>query len=53
MYLFVVKKDQTVKKGDIIGFVGSTGKSTANHIHYEIWKNEIRIDPYPFCFLDF
>lgn len=52
MYLFVVKEGQTVKKGDIIGFVGSTGKSTANHIHYEIWKNDIRIDPYPFCFVE-
>jgi len=53
MYLFVVKEGQVLKKGDIIGFVGSTGKSTANHIHFEISKNDIRIDPYPFCFLEF
>lgn len=52
MYLFIIKKGQIVKKGEIIGFVGSTGKSTANHIHYEIWKNNVRIDPYPFCFLE-
>jgi len=52
MYLFIVKEGQTVKKGEIIGFVGSTGKSTADHIHFEVWKNSDRIDPYPFCFLD-
>lgn len=52
MYLFIVKEGQTIKKGEIIGFVGSTGKSTANHIHFEVWKNGDRIDPYPFCFLD-
>ncbi|MEM8765191.1 MAG: M23 family metallopeptidase [Bacteroidota bacterium] len=52
MYLFVVEKDQDVKKGDIIGYVGNTGKSTNNHIHYEVWKDGIKIDPYPFCFLE-
>ena len=52
MYLFIVKKGDKVNKGDIIGFVGSTGKSTADHIHFEISKNNIRIDPYPFCFLE-
>lgn len=52
MYLFVVEKGQTIIKGDIIGYVGSTGKSTANHIHYEILKNGKPIDPYPFCFLE-
>jgi len=52
MYLFIVKDGQTVKKGEIIGFVGSSGKSTADHIHFEIWKNDDRIDPYPFCFLE-
>ncbi len=52
MYLFIVKEGQPIKKGQIIGFVGSTGKSTADHIHYELWKNNARIDPYPFCFLE-
>ncbi|NKI28200.1 M23 family metallopeptidase [Arenibacter sp. 6A1] len=52
MFLFIVKQGQTVKKGEIIGFVGSSGKSTGNHIHYELWKNGQRIDPYPFCLLD-
>lgn len=52
MYVFVVKEGFEVKKGDIIGFVGSTGKSTGNHIHFEIIKNNNRIDPYPFFSLN-
>jgi len=52
LYVSVVKKGFKVKKGDIIGFVGSTGKSTAPHLHYEIKKNGVLIDPYPYCFLD-
>lgn len=51
MYLFSVKKGMRVKKGDIIGFVGNTGKSTGPHLHYEIRKFNKPIDPYPFCFL--
>lgn len=48
----VVTKDQTVKKGDIIGMVGSTGKSTGDHLHYEIIKNKKAIDPYLFVNLN-
>ncbi|PCI96049.1 MAG: hypothetical protein COB15_11420 [Flavobacteriales bacterium] len=52
MSKIIVKKGQKVKKGDIIGFVGTSGKSTAPHLHYEIKKNKKHIDPYPFCFID-
>lgn len=51
MYTFIVKKGQSVKKGDIIGFVGSTGHSTGPHLHYEVKKNGVLVDPYPYCFL--
>ncbi len=34
-----VKLGQKVMRGDVIGYVGSTGKSTGPHIHYEVWKD--------------
>ena len=43
--LFIVNPNEKVKKGQIIGFLGSTGASTAPHLHYEVWKNEKVINP--------
>jgi len=40
-----VKKGQKIKKGDVIGKVGSTGRSTGAHLHYEILKNKKRVNP--------
>jgi murein DD-endopeptidase MepM/ murein hydrolase activator NlpD len=37
-----------VKKGDVIGLVGSTGKSTGNHLHFEIRQGTKPIDPIAF-----
>ncbi len=42
---FNVKAGQTVKRGQIIGYVGNTGTSTAPHLHYEVILNDKRIDP--------
>ncbi|MDD3303669.1 MAG: M23 family metallopeptidase [Clostridia bacterium] len=39
---------QQVKRGEVIGFVGDTGESFGNHLHFEVYKNGERIDPYPF-----
>lgn len=36
---FNVRAGQQVKRGDVVGFVGSTGRSTSPHLHYEIWMN--------------
>ncbi|WP_299157890.1 M23 family metallopeptidase [uncultured Eudoraea sp.] len=45
-----VKRNQKVKRGDLIGFVGSTGRSEAPHVHYEVWKEGERINPINFYY---
>jgi murein DD-endopeptidase MepM/ murein hydrolase activator NlpD len=46
------KVGQAVKRGEIIGWVGSTGKSTGPHCHYEVHKGGNRIDPVYFFYND-
>ena len=43
-----VKVNQKVKRGDVIGYVGKTGRSTGYHVHYEVHKNHKPVDPYPY-----
>lgn len=43
---------QTVKRGEVIGWVGSTGKSTGPHCHYEVHKNGNAVDPVYFFYND-
>ena len=42
---FAVAPGQTIHRGDIIGYVGSTGRSTSSHLHYEILLNGKLTDP--------
>ncbi len=42
---FAVKRGAKVKRGDLIGYVGNTGSSTAPHCHYEVRKNDRPVNP--------
>ncbi len=52
MHGFAVKKGQKVKRGDLIGYVGDTGLSTAPHLHYEVFVNGIHANPVHYFFND-
>ena len=47
-----VRAGQSVKRGEVIGWVGSTGKSTGPHCHYEVHKNGEKLDPVYFFYND-
>jgi murein DD-endopeptidase MepM/ murein hydrolase activator NlpD len=48
MSSFIVQPGQQVKKGEIVGYVGSTGRSTGNHLHYEVRIDGAPVNPLPF-----
>ena len=52
MSKYIVKKGQKVKRGEVIGYVGNTGISTAPHLHYEVRKDNKKINPVNFYFND-
>jgi murein DD-endopeptidase MepM/ murein hydrolase activator NlpD len=52
MFRIKAKPGTKVKRGEIIGWVGSTGKSTGPHCHYEVHKNGRPIDPVYFFYND-
>ena len=47
-----VRKGQKVKRGQCIGFIGNTGKTTGVHLHYEVLKNNVQINPINFFYND-
>ncbi|MDB4326632.1 M23 family metallopeptidase [Flavobacteriaceae bacterium] len=45
-----VRRGRKVKRGDLIGYVGNTGRSAGPHLHYEIFKDKKRINPLNFYY---
>lgn len=46
----VVRKNKKVKKGDLIGYVGSSGMTVTPHLHYEVMKDNLRVNPTNYFF---
>lgn len=48
----LVEEGEEVKRGDLIGKVGSTGRSSQPHLHYEVWYKGVAQNPVNYCFID-
>jgi murein DD-endopeptidase MepM/ murein hydrolase activator NlpD len=45
---FAVGEGQRVTRGQVIGYVGTSGRSTGPHLHYEVWVHSSPVNPYKF-----
>ncbi len=48
MSKILVKTGQAVQRGDVVGLVGSTGRSTGPHLHYEVFRDGRRVNPWKY-----
>ena len=48
LWKHIVKKNQEVKRGQVVGYMGTSGMSTGYHLHYEVIDNEKKVNPYNF-----
>jgi murein DD-endopeptidase MepM/ murein hydrolase activator NlpD len=52
MSKLIVRRGQKVKRGDMLGHIGSTGDATGSHLHYEVWVNDKKVNPVYYFFGD-
>ena len=45
---FAVTNGQRITRGEVIGYVGTSGRSTGPHLHYEVWVHSSPVNPYKF-----
>jgi len=45
---WAVTAGQHVQRGQVIGYVGSSGRSTGPHLHYEVWLHDVPVNPYKY-----
>ncbi len=44
----IVSKGDSVRRGQVVGYSGSSGESTGPHVHYEVWKGNVALNPLKF-----
>jgi murein DD-endopeptidase MepM/ murein hydrolase activator NlpD len=49
---YAVQDGQQVERGQLIGYVGSTGMSSGPHLHYEVWKEGVNVNPLDYGAMD-
>lgn len=49
---YIVKPGRKIKRGEILGYVGNSGSSTAPHLHYEVIRNDIKVNPVHYFYND-
>jgi murein DD-endopeptidase MepM/ murein hydrolase activator NlpD len=49
---YIVKPGKKIKRGEILGYVGNSGSSTAPHLHYEVIRNGVKVNPVHYFYND-